>query len=72
MQVAMYTYQSPSPNAVQVGRLDPSSVKDESTKSSSQQPPSTNATLAKAQNFQATQVQEVKPMVTATSIDTYA
>ncbi len=31
MQVASYTYQSPSPSATQVGRLDPSSVKEEET-----------------------------------------
>jgi hypothetical protein len=72
MQVAQYTYQSPSPSAIQVGKLDPSSVKDESTKSSAELPKATNETLNKAQSFQATQVQEVKPTVSATSIDTYA
>jgi hypothetical protein len=72
MQVAQYTYQSPSSSAVQVGKLDPSSVKDESKKSSAELPKATNETLSKAQGFQATQVQEVKPTVTATSIDTYA
>jgi len=72
MQVAQYTYQSPSPSAVQVGKLDPSSVKDESAKSSVELPKATNETLSKAQSFKATQVQEVKPTVTATSIDTYA
>jgi hypothetical protein len=72
MQVAQYTYQSPSPNAVQVGRLDPSSVKDDSSKSSNELPKSTNETLTKAQNFEATQVKEVTPTVTANSIDVYA
>ena len=71
MQVAQYTYQSPSSSAVQVGKLDPSSVREE--KSSSSLPSAaTNETQSKAQSFEATQVQEVKPTVTATSIDIYA
>lgn len=72
MQVAQYTYQSPSPSAVQFGKLDPNSVKDEASKSSNELPKATNETLNKAQEFQATQVKEVKPTVSATSIDTYA
>ncbi len=72
MQVAQYTYQSPSPSAIQVGKLDPSSVKDNTSNTSSEVPKSTNETLTKAQNFQATQVQEVKPTVSSTSIDVYA
>ena len=35
MQVASYTYQSPSSSAVQVGKLDPASVKEESKSSES-------------------------------------
>ena len=70
MQVAQYTYQSPSSSAVQVGKLDPSSVKEE--KSSSLPSAVTNETQNKAQSFESTQVQEVKPTVTATSIDVYA
>ena len=31
MQVASYTFQSPSSSAVQVGKLDPASVKEEET-----------------------------------------
>ena len=31
MQVAQYTFQSPSTSSVQVGKLDPSSVKEEET-----------------------------------------
>ena len=72
MQVAQYTYQSPSTSAVQVGKLDPSSVKEENSKTSSELPASTNPTLAKAQEFQATQVNEVKPTITQNSIDVYA
>ena len=70
MQVAQYTYQSPSSSAVQVGKLDPSSVKEE--KSSSLPTTATNETENRAQSFEKTQVQEVKPTVTATSIDVYA
>ncbi|SFV66574.1 hypothetical protein MNB_SM-4-1217 [hydrothermal vent metagenome] len=68
MQVAQYTFQSPSTSQVQVGRLDPSSVKEDQTLSSSV----TNPALAEAQSFTATQVQEVKPTVTVNSIDVYA
>ncbi|MDF1884103.1 hypothetical protein JHD49_09145 [Sulfurimonas sp. SAG-AH-194-C21] len=68
MQVAQYTFQSPSTSQVQVGKLDPSSVKEEKTVSA----PVTNQTQIKAQNFAANQVQEVKPTVNATSIDIYA
>ncbi len=32
MNVAQYTFQSPSPQQVQVGRLDPNSVKEEEVK----------------------------------------
>lgn len=70
MQVAQYTFQSPSPNPVQVGRLDPSSVKEE--KLSSLPTNVTNPTQAKAESFSATQVQDVKPTVNAKSIDVYA
>ncbi len=31
MNVAQYTFQSPSANQVQIGKLDPSSVKEETT-----------------------------------------
>ena len=72
MQVAQYTYQSPSTSAVQVGKLDPSSVKDESSKTSSELPKSTNTSLAAAQSFQATQIKEVTPTVDSSSIDLYA
>ena len=37
MQVAQYTFQSPSSSQVQIGKLDPSSVKEESTNSAPQQ-----------------------------------
>ena len=71
MQVAQYTFQSPSTSAVQVGRLDPSSVKENATSTTSQAPTSTNETLTKAQSFQATQVKEVTPTVSNDSLDIY-
>lgn len=66
MQVAQYTYQSPSTSAVQVGRPD-TSVKQEQSASS------TNQTQEKAQSFVATQVKEVIPTVnTKQNLDIYA
>jgi len=70
MQVAQYTFQSPSSSAVQVGKLDPSSVKE--GKSSSLSSTVTDETENRAESFEETQVQEVKPTITATSIDVYA
>jgi len=70
MQVAQYTFQSPSTSPVQVGKLDHSSVKEE--KSAPLSSGVTNQTATKAESFSATQVQEVKPTITAKSIDVYA
>ncbi len=70
MQVAKYLFQSPSPNPVQVGRLDPSSVKEE--KQSSLPKAVVDETAVKAENFTASEVQEVKPTVSENSIDLYA
>lgn len=44
MKVAQYTFQSPSTSPVQVGKLDPSSVKEESASQAPQQ----NAIQAKS------------------------
>ena len=65
MQIASYLYQSPSPSATQIGKLDPSSVKQESTEESSTnstQTP-TDETTIEAQLFEATQTTEVSPLV---------
>ena len=70
MQVAKYLFQSPSPNPVQVGRLDPSSLKNEE-QSSSLPKSAVNETAVKAESFAASEVQEVKPTVTENSIDLY-
>jgi len=75
MNVTKYLFTSPYPNQIQIGRLNPSSKKeDDSTNSSdSQLLKTTNETLNKAQFFQATQVKEVKPTVDSSPLlDTYA
>ena len=70
MTVNSYLFQSPSPNQVQVGRLDPNSAQEKDTSSS---PNTQNTALqAKADTFIATNTQEVKPTITANSIDVYA
>jgi len=70
MNVAQYTFQSPSSSQVQIGRLDPNSVKGESRSSSS---PVVNETVQKAEAFVATQVSEVSPTVnTEHVLDVYA
>ena len=71
MQVAQYLFQSPSPNPVQVGRLDPSSLKKEQSSSESLPKEALNTTASKAESFAATQVKEVKPTVAENSIDLY-
>ena len=70
MNVAQYTFQSPYSSAVQVGRLDPSSVKEENTAStgSSQGAPVVNETLSSAQSFEATQTSEVTPTVSSNNL----
>ncbi|MEA2072851.1 MAG: hypothetical protein U9O86_04640 [Campylobacterota bacterium] len=71
MNVAQYTFQSPSASQVQVGRLDPSSVKTETT--TQKAPTSTNETLQEAKSFEATQVKEVTPTVESERLlDVYA
>ena len=80
MNIASYTYQSPSTTAIQVGRLDPSSVKEsekpqENTEKNNNDmlTSSTNETQQNAQSFLATQVTDVKPTVSSqNSLDLYA
>jgi len=72
MKVAQYTYQSPSSSSVQVGKLDPSSVKSESNSHSASLPSAAlNETATKAQNFAATQKSEVTQNVSQNSLDLY-
>ncbi len=71
MQVAQYTYTSPSTSPVQVGKLDQNSVKEESSSSRSLPTSVTNETASKAQSFEVSQTTEVTPSVSSNSIDLY-
>lgn len=72
MNIASYIFQSPSPNPVQVGRLDSSSVSEESG-SNAESAPVVNETQIEAKSVQAAQVQEVSPSVESTQLlDVYA
>ena len=80
MNVNSYLYQSPSPQSVQVGRLDPSSKSSDTpesgdTSGNSASGLSANESFQDAQNFQSTQESEVKPTVKSDSgntLDVYA
>lgn len=74
MNVTQYTFQSPYPSQVQVGRPDPSSTQESnSSDNGSELIKSTNTSLSDAKNFQTTQKQEVKPTVNSGNVlDTYA
>ena len=73
MQVAEYTFQSPYPGPVQVGHLDPNSLKENSTNSAQSDPAAlTNATEQKAKSFEAAQKQKVVPTVSNNTLDVYA
>lgn len=70
MNVTQYTFQSPSSSQVQVGRLDPSTVKEQKTQSA---PTNTNTTQNEAKSFAATQVKAVTPTVESLRLlDVYA
>ena len=72
MQVAQYTFQSPYSSPVQVGRLDPSSVENDSSSKSSQTFNAPNETEQKAQSFERSEKESVKPSVTQNKLDIYA
>jgi len=74
MNVTRYTFQSPYPNQVQIGRVDPNSKEESSTKdTNSELLKNTNTTVSEAQSFQATQTSEVEPSVNSSRLlDTYA
>ena len=65
MTVNQYLYQSPSSSSVQVGRLDPSTKKEDTSSQSSSSAPNTNETQQRAESFAATQTKEVTPTVSA-------
>ena len=72
MNIASYIFQSPSPNPVQVGRLDASSVSSDN-ESKAPSTPVLNEVQDEAKNFQASQMQEVNPSVeSAQLLDVYA
>jgi len=68
MQVKQYIYQSPSPNAVQMGRLDPSSQKSQSTDFATESKSLKEVTQSPVVQSS----QTIEPTVSATKIDTYA
>lgn len=74
MNVTSYTFQSPYPSQVQVGRPDPSSQKaDTSSQGSMELMTNTNPSISDAKSFQATQTSEVKPTVdSGNTLDIYA
>jgi hypothetical protein len=74
MNVAQYTFQSPYPSPVQVGRLDPSSQNDNSQSAdTSSLLKATNQTEQKAQMVQESIKSEAKPVVsTPALLDLYA
>ncbi len=68
MDVAQYTFQSPYSSPLQVGRLDPSSVKEEGDSA-----PVVNEPLGNSQSFETTQVSEVTPTLNSNQLlDVYA
>ncbi len=74
MNVAQYTFQSPYPSPVQVGHLDPNSVKKDSSQGDAPSLlQSTNQTLSEAKTFETSLKSDVKPTVSsADSLDVYA
>jgi len=71
MQVAQYTFQSPYSSPVQVGRLDPNSVKNNDSEKSFTPP---NETQQKAQSVQNSLKQDVSATVSTNNklLDVYA
>ncbi|ADN10117.1 hypothetical protein [Sulfurimonas autotrophica] len=76
MNITQYTFRSPYPSPVQVGHLDPNSVKDDSSSSkgdTSSLLKSTNQTLTEAKTVESSLKSEVKPVVSSgESLDVYA
>ncbi|DAB30610.1 MAG TPA: hypothetical protein CFH84_03185 [Sulfurimonas sp. UBA12504] len=71
MDVSSYIFQSPYHSQMQIGRPDTSATKQENATQNALKTP--NPTIEKAQSFQASQTQEVKPTVQdAPLLDTYA
>jgi len=71
MNVAKYTFQSPSSSPVQVGKLDPSSVKEEQKSTQNQQSAVTAKTPEEWLENNAQNASSVKPTVTEHGLDIY-
>ena len=75
MQVTRYTFQSPYPNQVQIGRPDASSKSEDSSGGTAGKldAGTTNQTLQDAKTFEASQSKEVTPEVESKQLlDVYA
>jgi len=69
MDVAQYTFQSPYSSPVQVGRLDPNSVKNSNSQQSFNPQ---SETQQKAQSVENSLKQDVSPTVSSNKLDLYA
>lgn len=69
MQVAQYTFQSPYSSPIQLGRLDPNSVRNSNAEQSFTPQ---NETEQKAQQIQSSLKEDVTPSVSANRLDIYA
>ncbi|MEA1917535.1 MAG: hypothetical protein U9N42_08415 [Campylobacterota bacterium] len=70
MQINSYTFDSPSSNQFQIGKLDTSKKQEEEN---SQLATATNETLKEAKSFENSQKQEVEPTVSSSGLlDVYA
>ena len=65
MQVAQYTFQSPSSSPVQVGKIDTSAQQEKESQSVIN---NSNQTATKAQAFAVTQTKDVTPTVNANQL----
>jgi len=75
MEVKSYTFQSPYPNQVQIGRADTSSAQNEKAQQESASlAQESNETLKSAEMFTASQTQEVQTDVSSPEhlLDVYA
>lgn len=73
MDITRYTFQSPYPNQIQIGRPDPSVKKeDDSSSSGASYTPVKAKTAGEILQSNTVQFQKVQPTVDSNLIDTYA
>ena len=72
MQVNQYLYQSPSASSIQVGRLDPSSQKNDSSDVSQNFSSEIKTLKEVVQDSISTTSQTIEPTITTTKMDIYA